>query len=82
MTATEKAKRNISEFEKKRWELRKQDSGKSHQQRSINMKHFPSWLTIGCVLMLAVTVQAKAAYESKAQMIETAAAIAVVKITG
>ncbi len=46
------------------------------------MKRFQSWLPVGLVLMLAVTVQASFVYKDKAQMIETADAIAVVEITG
>ena len=45
------------------------------------MKHFQQLLAIGLVLLLATTAHAKAAFKGKAQMIETAQAIAVVEIT-
>jgi hypothetical protein len=45
------------------------------------MKHFQQLLAIGLVLLLASTAHARAEFKGKAQMIETAQAIAVVEIT-
>jgi hypothetical protein len=47
----------------------------------MNMKYIQSLLALGLVLLLAATVQAKAAYKGKGRMIETAEVIAVVEIT-
>jgi hypothetical protein len=45
------------------------------------MKHFKTLILLGLVLSLAVACQARAAFKSKVQMIETAEVIAVVEIT-
>ena len=46
------------------------------------MKHFQSLLAVSLILLLAANAHSDAAYKGKVEMIETAAAIAVVEITG